>query len=50
MQLTILGSAASWAGDGQACSGYLVEDEGTTLLVDCGNGALANAASVTDVT
>jgi ribonuclease BN (tRNA processing enzyme) len=50
MQLTILGSAASWAGDGQACSGYLVEDEGTTLLVDCGNGTLANAASVTDVT
>jgi ribonuclease BN (tRNA processing enzyme) len=50
MQLTILGSAASWAGDGQACSGYLIEDEGTTLLLDCGNGALANAASVTDVT
>ena len=50
MQLTILGSAASWAGAGQACSGYLVEDEGTTLLVDCGNGTLANAATVTDVT
>lgn len=50
MQLTILGSAASWAGDGKACSGYLVEDEGTTILMDCGNGALANAASVTDVT
>jgi len=50
MQLTILGSAASWAGDGQACSGYLIEDEGTTLLLDCGNGSLANAASVTDVT
>lgn len=50
MQLTILGAAASWAGDGQACSGYLVEDEGTTLLIDCGNGTLANAASVTDVT
>lgn len=50
MQLTILGSAASWAGAGQACSGYLVEDEGTTLLVDCGNGTLSNAATVTDVT
>jgi ribonuclease BN (tRNA processing enzyme) len=50
MQLTVLGSAASFAGSGQACSGYLVEDEGTTLLVDCGNGALANAASVADVT
>ena len=50
MQLTILGSAASWAGAGQACSGYLIEDEGTTVLLDCGNGTLANAASVTDVT
>jgi ribonuclease BN (tRNA processing enzyme) len=50
VQLTVLGSAASWAGSGRACSGYLVEDEGTTLLVDCGNGSLANAAQVTDVT
>ncbi len=50
MQLTVLGSSASWAGAGQACSGYLVEDQGTTLLVDCGNGSLANAALVTDVT
>lgn len=50
MLLTILGSAASWAGAGQACSGYLIEHEGTCLLVDCGNGSLANAAAVTDVT
>ncbi|HEY5506425.1 MAG TPA: MBL fold metallo-hydrolase, partial [Coriobacteriia bacterium] len=50
MQLTILGSAASYAGADQACSGYLVEHDGTTLLMDCGNGALANAAHVTDVT
>jgi ribonuclease BN (tRNA processing enzyme) len=50
MQLTILGSAASYAGPDQACSGYLVEHDGTTLLVDCGNGTLANAGHVTDVT
>jgi ribonuclease BN (tRNA processing enzyme) len=50
MQLTVLGSAASFAGAGQACSGYLVESEGTTVMVDCGNGAVANAAEVTDVT
>lgn len=50
MQLTILGSAASYAGPDQACSGYLIEHEGTTLMLDCGNGALANAGHVTDVT
>jgi ribonuclease BN (tRNA processing enzyme) len=50
MQLTVLGSAASYAGADQACSGYLVEHEGTTLMLDCGNGTLANAAHVTDVT
>lgn len=50
MQLTILGSAASYAGADQACSGYLIEHEGTTLLMDCGNGTLANASGVTDVT
>jgi ribonuclease BN (tRNA processing enzyme) len=50
MQLTILGSAASYAGADQACSGYLVEHEGTTVMMDCGNGTLANAGHVTDVT
>jgi ribonuclease BN (tRNA processing enzyme) len=50
MQLTVLGSAASYAGADQACSGYLVEHDGTTLLLDCGSGTLANAAHVTDVT
>jgi ribonuclease BN (tRNA processing enzyme) len=50
MQLTILGSSASWAGADQACSGYLVEHDGTTIMIDCGNGTLANAAHVTDVT
>lgn len=50
MQLTILGSAASFAGPGQACAGYLVDHEGTRILVDCGNGTIANAAAVTDVT
>lgn len=49
MQLTILGSAASYAGPDQACSGHLVEHEGTTLLMDCGNGTVANAGHVTDI-
>jgi ribonuclease BN (tRNA processing enzyme) len=50
MQMTVLGSAASYAGPDQACSGYLVEHEGTTLMLDCGNGTIANASHVTDVT
>lgn len=42
MRLTILGSAASFAGAGQACAGHLVEGGGATVLFDCGNGVLAN--------
>jgi ribonuclease BN (tRNA processing enzyme) len=50
MELTVLGSAASYAGADQACSGYLIEHEGTTIMLDCGNGTLANASHITDVT
>lgn len=38
MRLTVLGKSPSWQDAGGACSGYLVTEEGTTLLVDCGNG------------
>ena len=48
MRLTILGSSASYAGPGQACAGYLVETESTRIMLDCGNGVLANLAAVTD--
>lgn len=50
MQLTVLGSSASYAGADHACSGYLVESEGTTVMIDCGNGTLANAGQIADVT
>jgi len=50
MQLTVLGSSASYAGADHACSGYLVESEGTTVMIDCGNGSLANAGQIADVT
>ncbi|MCC5947118.1 MAG: MBL fold metallo-hydrolase [Nitriliruptoraceae bacterium] len=42
LQLTVLGSAGSHTGVGRACSGYLVEVDGTRLLVDAGNGSTAN--------
>jgi ribonuclease BN (tRNA processing enzyme) len=38
MQLTVLGKSPSWQDAGGACSGYLLEDAGTAMLVDCGNG------------
>ena len=48
MRLTVLGSAASYAGPGQACAGHLVESGEARVLLDCGNGALANLAAVMD--
>jgi ribonuclease BN (tRNA processing enzyme) len=38
MRLTVLGKSPSWQDAGGACSGYLIEEEGTSVLVDCGNG------------
>ncbi|GGI08026.1 MBL fold metallo-hydrolase [Egicoccus halophilus] len=42
MELTVLGCAGSHTGPGRVCSGYLVEADGTRVLVDCGNGSTAN--------
>jgi ribonuclease BN (tRNA processing enzyme) len=42
MKLTVLGSSGSYAGPGQACSGYLVSTNGAHVWVDCGPGTLAN--------
>jgi ribonuclease BN (tRNA processing enzyme) len=41
MRLTVLGKSPSWQDAGGACSGYLLEEEGTAVLVDCGNGVFA---------
>ena len=38
MRVTVLGKSPSWQDAGGACSGYLLRDAGTTVLVDCGNG------------
>ena len=40
MRLTILGGGAAWPTPHQACSGYLVEHDGHTLLVDPGYAVL----------
>ena len=41
MRITVLGKSPSWQDAGGACSGYLVEDGETRLLLDCGNGVFA---------
>jgi ribonuclease BN (tRNA processing enzyme) len=38
MKLTVLGKSPSWQDAGGACSGYLLEEDGTAVLIDCGNG------------
>ncbi|MCG2808193.1 MAG: MBL fold metallo-hydrolase [Coriobacteriia bacterium] len=46
MRLTVLGSSASYAGPGQACAGHLVQSGSTSVLLDCGNGVIANLGRV----
>ena len=41
MQLTVLGSYGPYPAPGGACSGYLLEHEGSKILLDCGNGVLS---------
>lgn len=48
MRITVLGKSPAWQDAGGACSGYLVEHEGTRLLVDCGNGVFAKLRESVD--
>lgn len=41
MRLTVLGKSPAWQDAGGACSGYLLEDGGTAVLIDCGNGVFS---------
>jgi ribonuclease BN (tRNA processing enzyme) len=41
MRLTVLGKSPSWQDAGGACSGYLIEEDGTSVLLDCGNGVFS---------
>jgi ribonuclease BN (tRNA processing enzyme) len=41
MRLTVLGKSPSWQDAGGACSGYLLEEDDTTVLIDCGNGVFS---------
>jgi ribonuclease BN (tRNA processing enzyme) len=41
MRLTVLGKSPSWQDADGACSGYLLEEDETAVLVDCGNGVFS---------
>lgn len=41
MQVTVLGKSPSWQDADGACSGYLVRDGQTVLVIDMGNGAFS---------
>lgn len=41
MKLIVLGNYGPFPGVDGACSGFLLKDENTNILIDCGNGVLA---------
>jgi ribonuclease BN (tRNA processing enzyme) len=41
VRLTVLGKSPAWEDAGGACSGYLLDHDGTHVLLDCGNGVFS---------
>lgn len=50
MRITVLGKSPSWQDAGGACSGYLIQDGETSLLIDCGNGVFGKLRQYLDYT
>ncbi|MGI8572503.1 MAG: MBL fold metallo-hydrolase [Solirubrobacteraceae bacterium] len=48
MRITVLGKSPAWQDAGGACSGYLVQDAGYALLIDCGSGVFSKLRRVID--
>jgi ribonuclease BN (tRNA processing enzyme) len=48
VQITVLGKSPSWQDVGGACSGYLVQENGYVLLLDCGNGVFSKLRGYCD--
>ncbi len=49
MRLTVIGCSGSFPGPSAAASCYVVEHEGTTLVLDLGSGSLGPLAAATDL-
>jgi ribonuclease BN (tRNA processing enzyme) len=41
VRITVLGKSPSWPDANGACSGYLIQEDGYSLLLDCGNGVFS---------
>ena len=50
MRLTVLGKSPSWQDAGGACSGYLIEQGDSCVVVDCGNGVFGKLRKFRDYT
>jgi ribonuclease BN (tRNA processing enzyme) len=50
MRLVVLGSSGTYPRPGGACNGFLIQEKGTNLVLDLGNGSLSNLLEVTDFT
>lgn len=50
VELTVLGSYGPYAPANGACSGYLVDIDGFTIMLDCGNGTFSKAQKYIDFT
>jgi ribonuclease BN (tRNA processing enzyme) len=48
VRVTVLGKSPSWQDAAGACSGYLVQEDGFTLLLDCGNGVFSKLRPICD--
>lgn len=49
MKLTVLGKYGPYPAAGGACSGYLAEQGGTRVLVDCGSGVLSRLQQICNI-
>jgi ribonuclease BN (tRNA processing enzyme) len=50
VRITVLGKSPSWQDADGACSGYMVEDADTCVVLDCGNGVFAKLRRYRDYT
>jgi ribonuclease BN (tRNA processing enzyme) len=48
VHITVLGKSPAWQDADGACSGYLVEEDGRCLLLDCGNGVFSKLRRFVD--
>ena len=49
MKLTVLGNNGPFPAAGGACSGYLLQSAMANILIDCGNGTLANLQKIVSI-